>query len=59
MEGSCSKIKEFFIFSQKKTFLIFWEMEIPQKFLIFQETELFYISGNRTLLAPKKLNKIF
>ena len=34
----------FFIFSQRKAFLIFRETEIPKKFLIFQETE-----------APKKL----
>ena len=31
MERSCSKIKEFFIFSQKKTFLILGQMETPPK----------------------------
>ena len=58
MELSSSNIKKF---SQRKTFLIFQEMELSyisgnenpeRKILIFQETELFYISGNRN---PKKL----
>ena len=44
---SGSSIEKVFVFSQKKAFLIFWEMETPKKFLIFQETELSYISGNR------------
>ena len=34
------------MFSQNKAFLIFWETETPKKFLIFQETEHFYISRN-------------
>ena len=37
MEFSGSNIKKFFIFSQKKAFLIFQEAETPKKFLIFQE----------------------
>ena len=44
---SGSSIEKVFVFSQKKAFLIFWEMETPKKFLIFQEIELSYISGNR------------
>ena len=47
-----SNIKKFLIFSQKKDFLIFQEMETSKKSLIFQETELSYILGNR---PPKKL----
>ena len=42
MELPNSDIKKFFIFSQKKAFLIFWEMETPKK--------LPYISGNRNFL---------
>ena len=41
----CSS-KRFFIFSQKKAFLIFQETETPKKFFIFLETELSYISGS-------------
>ena len=52
MELSCSNIKIVPIYSQKKAFLIFWETETPKKFLIFQEIELSYISGNGN---PKKL----
>ena len=46
MELPNSDIKKFFIFSQKKAFLIFWEMETPKK--------LPYISGNRTFLYYQK-----
>ena len=46
MELSGSGIKNFLIFLQKKVIFIFWETETPKKFLVFQETELFYISGN-------------
>ena len=35
MELSSSNIKKFLIFSQKKTVLMFREMETPKKFLIF------------------------
>ena len=52
MELSGPKIKKFIIFSQKKAFLKFRETETPKKFLIFQEVELYYISGNG---HPKKL----
>ena len=38
MKLSCSNIKKFLLFSRKKAFLIFREIETPQKFLIFQET---------------------
>ena len=41
------KIKKFLIFSQKKAFPLFRETKSTKKFLIFQETELPYISGNR------------
>ena len=37
MELSGPKIKKFFIFSQKETFLIFQEMQLFKKLLIFQE----------------------
>ena len=46
MKLSNSNIKIFLILSQKNAVLIFQETESPQKFLIFQETELSYISGN-------------
>ena len=45
-------VSNILIFSQKKAFLIFREAEIPKKLLIYQETELSYISGNGN---PKKL----
>ena len=35
----------FYIFSQKKAFLIFQKRETTKKILIFKETELSYISG--------------
>ena len=52
--------KKFLIFFQKKAFLIYLETETPppqkkKKILIFQETELSYISGNRN---PKKISYI-
>ena len=41
MELSCPKIKNFLVFSQKKVFLIFREIELSsskfEKLLIFQE----------------------
>ena len=46
MELSSFNIKIFFIFSQKKVFLIFQEMETPKKIL--------YILGNGTLLYFSK-----
>ena len=52
MELSGSNIKKFLIFSQKKAFLIFRETKPPKKLLIFQETEICYISENRN---PKRL----
>ena len=36
----------------KESFSHIWETETPKKFLIFQETELFYISRNGN---PKKI----
>ena len=45
MKLPCSNIKKFLILSQKKAFFISREMETPKKFLIFQEMELFHISG--------------
>ena len=44
----------YLIFSQKKAFHIFWETKIPKKFVIFQETELSYISGKGTSLYFRK-----
>ena len=44
-ELSGSNIKNFFIFSQKNAFLIIQETKSHKKFLIYQETELSYISG--------------
>ena len=53
---SNSNIKKLLIFSQKKAFFMFWEKETPEKFLIFHETELSYISGNGTFRARKIKN---
>ena len=60
MEHSRSKIKKFLIFSQKKGFLIFREMEIfyilgngnPEIIPYISERELSDTSGNKN---PKKL----
>ena len=52
MELPSSNNEKFLIFFQKKAFLIFWETMIPKRFLIFQEMEISYISGNSN---PKKL----
>ena len=52
MKLSGSNIKKFLIFSQKKAFLIFRITETRKKFLMFQETELSYISENN-FLSPK------
>ena len=46
MELSSSNFKEFPIFSQKKTFVIFRETETPKFFFTFQDAKLSYISGN-------------
>ena len=51
-EKKLKKLSNFFIFSQKKAFLIFWETETSKKFLVSQETELSYILGKGN---PKKL----
>ena len=88
MELSSSNIKKFLLFSQKKAFLIFQETEsfytsgngnpekIPyisgngnsEKLLIFQETELSYISESTSetpktkffCISPKQvMNKFF
>ena len=53
MELSCSNIKKFLIFSQKKAFLIFWETESPKKSFILQETKFAYISGNQIFRCLK------
>ena len=52
MELSSYDIKKFIMFSQTKALHIYRETENPPKLFIFQETELFYISGNGN---PKKL----
>ena len=55
MELSSSKIKTFFIFSQKKAFFVFWQMEL---FCILEKgnpKKIPYISGNRTFLYFGKL----
>ena len=44
----------FFIFSQKKAFLMFWKTETPEKFL---KTKLFYTLGN-SLYFRKHLSEI-
>ena len=43
--------EKFLIFSQKKACLIFRETETRKKFVILQEIELSYVSGNG---SPKK-----
>ena len=45
MELSSSNTKKFLTFSRKKAFIIIRETETLQKFLIFHEKELFYITG--------------
>ena len=48
MELSCSNIKKFLVFSQKKAFLTFQEMETPKKILYFKKRKTkktSYISG--------------
>ena len=60
MDLSSSNIKKFLIFSEKKAFLIFRHTETPKKFIIFQETELSYISGNgnsKKILIALKIKK--
>ena len=52
MELCSSNIKKFLIFSQKKAFLIFREIETPKKLLMFQKTKLSYITGGISK-APK------
>ena len=51
MELSGSNIKKFLYFLKEKLFLYFGKPKTPKKFLIFQETEPSYISGNGN---PKK-----
>ena len=47
MELSGSSMKKIFVFSQKKSSLIFQETKTPKKFLIFSLKKGFsYISGN-------------
>ena len=46
-------LKKLFMFSQKKAVLTFRETETSKKFLIYQETERFYISGNN-FPSPKR-----
>ena len=47
IELSSCNYKKKIVFSQKKASLIFRETEIPEKFLIYQEMELSYISRNK------------
>ena len=50
MELSSSNIKKFLIFSQKKAFLIFREMELPYILGNENPEKIPYISGNGTFL---------
>ena len=50
MELSSHKIKKFLIFSQKKAFLMFWEMEL------FKKTS--YISGGNFTCSKNKKNPL-
>ena len=56
MELSDSNIKTFFIFHQKKAFLIFREMETLKEFLMFQKMETLenIIFKEVTFLTEKK-----
>ena len=54
MELSNSKVKKFLIFSQESPY--FSRNGNPEKVLIFQEVELFYISGDGILLYFRKPN---
>ena len=47
---SGSNIKKFLIFSQKKAFHIFWEMELSYILGNRNPEKISYISGNGTLL---------
>ena len=46
--------RKLFLFFRKRNFLKFQDTETPKKIFIFQETELFYISGNGTFLYFRK-----
>ena len=64
MELSGSNNKQFLIISQKKALLIFRKMKASKRFLIFQETELSYISENflyfrKKLSESGKIEKIY
>ena len=52
MELSSSNIKKFLVFSQKKAFLIFWEMELLYILGNSNPEKIPYISGNRN---PEKV----
>ena len=56
MELSGCSIKKFLIFSQKKSFLMFQEMETLRKFLMFKKTELSYISRSNFQSSKNKKN---
>ena len=59
MELSSSNTKKFLTFSRKKAFIIFQETETLQKFLIFHEKELFYITGifQKVTFRARKMTK--
>ena len=50
MELSNCNIKKFLIFSQKKAFLIFWEMELSYILGNGNPEKISYVSGNGTFL---------
>ena len=58
MELSSYNIKKFPIFSSKESFSYILENgNRPKKFLIFQETELYYISGNGSPLKTSHISE--
>ena len=59
MELCSSNIKKFLIFSQKKAFLIFREIETPKKLLMFQKTKLSYITGAISKAPKATISYIF
>ena len=54
MELSSSNIKKFLTLSEEKAVHIFQETRSPKKFLIFQKTELSYISGSNFPSSKKR-----
>ena len=55
MKLSSNKIKKFLIFSQKKAFIMFWEVELFVKLLTFQKGTF---QAKKTLKSSEKMSYI-